>query len=435
VLYGEVAWVFLAVSLVFAALAVNALHPVRREPFGVFSFAFGWIPSELPLHVGVLGIAAAVGIALEGGLSAWPGWLALVVVAGTCAGWIRLTVDAHRAGELVAAALADAAAGGAPAIPRFDPVPAWNRWWRLVIAVPFRLRGISRLRNIDYWGDGIGRHRLDVLSCRRQPAEQAPVLISIHGGAWVIGDKREQGIPLMHELVQRGWVCVAINYRLSPRATWPDHIVDCKRAVAWVRQHIADYGGDPGFIAVTGGSAGGHLASLVALTPNEPEWQPGFEDLDTSVDACLPFYGVYDLTGAPDRSGAYGPGLVGLLERRVMKIRQAEDPTRFERASPDRRITSSAPPMFVCHGGNDTLVPPGVARHFVDRLRQDSGAPVAYVELPSAQHAFEVMASIRSRHTTMGAVQFLEGVRAGSTAGRPGATGDLDFRPARGLQC
>ncbi len=98
-------------------------------------------------------------------------------------------------------------------------------------------------------------------------------------------------------------MCVAINYRLSPRATWPAHIVDCKRAVAWVREHIAEYGGDPGFIAVSGGSAGGHLSSLLALTPNQPEWQPGFEDMDTSVDACLPFYGVYDTTGDPELSG------------------------------------------------------------------------------------------------------------------------------------
>ncbi len=65
---------------------------------------------------------------------------------------------------------------------------------------------------------------------------------------------------MMHELALRGWVCVAINYRLSPRATWPDHVVDCKRALAWVREHIAEYGGDPAFIAVSGGSAGGHLA-------------------------------------------------------------------------------------------------------------------------------------------------------------------------------
>lgn len=410
-LYGGVTWLLLGVSLVFAALAVNALHPIRHEPFSVLSFVAGWIPSELPLHMGALELVAAVGIALGGGLAGWPGWVAVAVVAATWAGWIRLTVDAHRAGALVEGALAEAFGPGAGAAGP-GPRPVWTRGWRLVLAVPFRLRSIRRLRNLDYWGDGTGRHRLDILSLRRTPAQRAPVLVSIHGGAWVMGDKREQGIPLMHELVARGWVCVAVNYRLSPRATWPDHIVDCKRAVAWVREHIAEYGGDPGFVAVTGGSAGGHLAALLALTPDEPEWQPGFEELDTSVDACLPFYGVYDMTGDAGRSGAYGPGTVRLLEERVMKVALADDPVRFEQASPDRRVTAAAPPMFVFHGANDTLVPPSEARYFVDQLRRTSGAPVAFVELPSAQHAFEVMASIRSRHTTLGSVRFLEGVRA-----------------------
>jgi acetyl esterase/lipase len=187
--------------------------------------------------------------------------------------------------------------------------------------------------------------------------------------------------------------------------------VDCKRAVAWVRQHIGEYGGDPNFIAVSGGSAGGHLSSLLALTPNDATWQPGFEDLDTSVDACVPFYGVYDTTGDPELSGAYGTGTVDLLERLVMKTTSSDNPVLFEQASPDHRVTPEAPPMFVFHGVNDTLVPLAVGRHFVAQLRSISAAPVAYVELPRAQHAFDVMASIRSRHTTMGAVQFLEGMR------------------------
>ena len=75
----------------------------------------------------------------------------------------------------------------------------------------------------------------------------------------------------------RGWVCVAINYRLSPKATWPDHLLDCKRALAWVREHIAEYGGDPDYVVVTGGSAGGHLTALMGLTANDPQFQPGFE--------------------------------------------------------------------------------------------------------------------------------------------------------------
>jgi acetyl esterase/lipase len=412
------AWVFLVVSMAFGVLVVNAFFPVRREPFTVLSFAFGWIPGELPLHVAVGVVLATVALAANGALHAWPGWAGLVVAAGSCAGLVRLAWVAHGAQALVGEALDDAT-GGAITSEGFDPVPAWNRTWRLVLAVPLRWRGVRRVRNVDYWGDGNYRHKLDILTRRSVRAESAPVFVYIHGGAWIMGDKRQQGIPLMHELARRGWICVAINYRLSPRATWPAHIVDCKRAVAWVREHIADYGGDPGFIAVSGGSAGGHLAALLALTPNRPEWQPGFEGKDTSVDACVPSYGVYDTTGDPALSGAFGPGTLELLERRVMKTTLADNPELFEQASPDHRVNPQAPPMFVMHGVNDTLVSPTVARQFVDRLRAVSRAPVAYVELPRTQHAFDVLASIRCRHTTMGAVRFLEAVRARPADPRP----------------
>ena len=81
-------------------------------------------------------------------------------------------------------------------------------------------------------------------------------------------------------------MCVSINYRLSPRSTWPDHIVDVKHAIAWVQANIAEYARDPDFIAITGGSAGGHLSSLAALTANDPTFQPGFEDVDTRVQAA-----------------------------------------------------------------------------------------------------------------------------------------------------
>jgi acetyl esterase/lipase len=421
-----VAWVFLAVSIAFAVLVVNAYLPVKREPFTVASFALGWIPGELPVQVAAFEVAAAAVLVLSGGLHGWPGWVGLVVAAGSVAGLAQLAVIAHRSGALVEEAL-DQASGGPIEVAGFDPAPLWNRWWRLVIAVPFRWHGIKRVKNIDYWGDGNYRHKLDVLTRRAVGTGRAPVLVYIHGGAWVIGDKREQGIPMMHELARRGWVCVVINYRLSPRATWPAHIVDCKRAVAWVREHIADYGGDPEFVAVSGGSAGGHLSSLLALTPNRPEWQPGFEDMDTSVDACIPCYGVYDMTVDPELSGAYGAGLLDLLERRVMKTRKSDNPEQLEQASPDHRVTASAPPMFVLHGVNDTLVPVAVARHFVAELRRISEAPVAYVELPRAQHAFDVLASIRCRHTTMGAVRFLEGARARAGHGMPRPVPSSDF--------
>ena len=105
-----------------------------------------------------------------------------------------------------------------------------------------------------------------------------------------------------------------------------------------------------------------------------------------------------------------------------MKVHLADDPDTFERASPTSRVHAGAPPMFVLHGRNDTLVPVEVARIFVDALRSTSRAPVAYAELPLAQHAFDVLASLRCRHTTLGVVRFLEAVRAGAASpGRAGA--------------
>ena len=127
----------------------------------------------------------------------------------------------------------------------------------------------------------------------------------------------------MAHLAERGWVCVAVNYRLSPRGTWPDHIVDVKRAIAWVKAHIAEYGGDPDFVAITGGSAGGHLSSLAALTPNVAGFQPGFEDADTSVQAAVPFYGVYDFT---NRDGTSRADMEDMLARMVFKSKRGRRP-------------------------------------------------------------------------------------------------------------
>ena len=223
-------------------------------------------------------------------------------------------------------------------------------------------RAVQATRNVDYWGDGLRRHRLDVYRSRLAPPEKAPVMVYVHGGGWVIGDKREQGKPMMFELVARGWVCVAINYRLSPKATWPDHIVDVKRALAWVKEHIGEYGGDPAFVAISGGSAGGHLCALAALTAGDPAFQPGFEEADTSVQACVPFYGVMDLTSSPEGSAIFGPGLVEMLEKTVMKVKEADHPEVFRDASPTYRVHAGAPPFFVLQGANDTLVPVETAR-------------------------------------------------------------------------
>jgi len=265
------------------------------------------------------------------------------------------------------------------------------------------------VRDLPYVEGGGPRQRLDVYA-PSAGARNAPVLLQIHGGGWTIGKKEQQALPLMYHLASKGWVCVAANYRLSPKATFPDHIIDTKLALKWILEHIGDFGGDARFVAVTGGSAGGHLASLLALTPNDPEYQPGFESVDTRVQAAVPFYGVYDFT---DRQGLDRKRVfIRFAERLVLKKKFDDDRDAFERASPMSRVRPDAPPFLVIHGTHDSLVPVRDARHFVELLRAASQAPVCYVELPYAQHAFEVFHSLRTRNIVRGVDRFLAAVYA-----------------------
>jgi acetyl esterase/lipase len=267
---------------------------------------------------------------------------------------------------------------------------------------------VQRVSNIEYTDGAIPGKRglLDVVMPREEGTKR-PVLLQIHGGGWVIGQKEEQGIPLMNHLAARGWVCVAINYPLSPKATWPEHIVACKRARKWIRENIAEYGGDPDFVAVTGGSAGGHLAAMVGLTPNDPAYQPGFEDVDTSVVACVPFYGAYDManllgTKAGEREYKH------FLKPTIFKT---DDRSVAESASPLARVTENAPPMFFIHGTHDSLINVAEARALYAKLREVSKNHVVYAELPGAQHAFDVFASVRGAHVIRGVERFLKAVQ------------------------
>jgi acetyl esterase/lipase len=201
-------------------------------------------------------------------------------------------------------------------------------------------------------------------------------------------------------------VVVAINYRLAPSATFPDPVVDVKRAIAWVRDNIADYGGDPRFIAITGGSAGGHLAALTALSPNHAPWQPGFESADTRVQAAMPLYGVYDLS---DRAAIrHGTRIDELIIKRLMKTTREADPELFDRASPMCWLEGDRPPLFLIQGTHDTLVWVEEARRFVAELAASGDGPLVYAELDGAQHAFETVHSMRTSHYLNAAALWLE---------------------------
>jgi acetyl esterase/lipase len=391
-----------AVGFVVASVAAttNAYRPLARKGrLSMVAMALSLLATELPLQfiAGQLGVLSWVSRRL-------PRRLRQVVWLTSALSWLGL-LGVHRVGRsadvpLTAALQADLEHGPPASDGATAKSPGLLRMVRIY-------RDYAHDADISYGPHG-GANLLDIW--RRPDLDRggrAPVLLQVPGGAWTTGSKRGQAHPLMSHLADLGWVCVSINYRLSPRNTWPDHIVDVKQAIGWVKDNIGRYGGDPDFIAITGGSAGGHLSSLAALTPNRPEFQPGFEDADTSVQAAIPFYGVYDFTA----DGAVHPQMLSFVAKTVMKAPRAQCSTLFPAASPITYVGPQAPPFFVLHGRNDVFIPVEQAKSFVSRLREVSTEPVVYAELTVAQHAFDIFGSARAGHAAVAVERFLAEVR------------------------
>jgi len=395
-----VAWLFLAVSLVGSLFTLNAFMPVRRVPaFFVPSFFGSWLTAELALHHIVWQAIATVLFVQFGALETWPGLLGLGITFASWLGLLILFHDGYKTRHTFDEALEGLT----------EPTDA-ARMPLAQLLLPFRFgrRGVNVIRNVTYREIAGKTLKLDV-AMPAEPGTNRPAIMQIHGGAWIIGDKREQGWPLIGHLAANGWVCFNVNYRLSPAATWPEHLIDLKYALKWIREHADEYGVDPDFIAVTGGSAGGHLTAMMGLTANDPEYQPGFEEADTSLQAAVPVYGVYDFT---NRLGSmlerFRPQM---LEPMIMKAFFDREPEKFQSASPIDRVHPNAPPFLIIHGDRDTLAPVEDARYFAKALQEASRAPVTYTELKGAQHAFDIFASPRTARMLDGTLRFLTAMR------------------------
>jgi len=246
-------------------------------------------------------------------------------------------------------------------------------------------QGVEFTPHVGYWED----LTLDVY--RRPEAADAPTLIYVHPGSWMRGRPGRQALPLFHELADAGWVILDIRYPLSPRATFPDHLIGVKRAISWAKSGGADLGIDPNRVAIAGASSGAHLAALAALTWDHPDLQPGFEDADTTLIACVPHYGIYDLL---IRNGTRYDW--PFIAKHVLKAGPLEAPDLYRLGSPIELVRRDAPPFLVIHGDFDSVVLAAESDHFVEALRA-SGAAVRYQVVQGAQHGFDAVASIRTR--------------------------------------
>jgi len=398
---------FFLLSLLFGWLAYNLYYPVyRHQGFALVSFISGWLIGELAVHHIIGQVLLVFLFVWAGAVDGFFGALGLLIciTAWLAIGYFH--VAGHKAREQIETALKTGLSVDYQTkinddlSARFPAAPDAN-----AIKKPFASidPSVEVIKNIPF---GNHHQALDIYR-PRQSVTDKPVLFQIHGGAWTekIGSKNEQGIPLMTHLAKRDWICVATSYRLSPGATFPEHIIDCKEALVWIKEHIADYGGDPEFIVVTGGSAGGHLSSLMALSANDPEFQPGFEDKDTTVQGAIPFYGVYDFTN--ENQLQKHDGQRNFFETSIMKLSFDGHEGEYQQASPLFRISDAAPPFLIIHGDKDTLVPVEEARVFAEKLRGASSNEVAYAEIAGAQHAFDLFPSPRSEHVKQGVERFL----------------------------
>jgi acetyl esterase/lipase len=384
---------YLVGVLVVALPTLFALVPQRSVPN--LSFRLGLLINELPI-LGFYWLVIDTALAfVQGDINTAGGWATVGLAALATAGLAVLAWRGPQARPALEQAMSEAlGAGWRSAI---DPELVAGLRRRLPLArillLPLsrRRRDVERVADIAY-GDAGRRNLLDVYRHRARPSG-APVLVHLHGGSYAQGHKNSQSLPLLYRLASQGWVCVSANYRLRPAAQHPDHLIDLKKVIAWVRAHGPEYGADPALLFVAGSSAGAHMASLAALTPNDPAFQPGFEDADTSVTAVIGLNGWY--------GGYYGNDAA---------------------SSPLARVRPDAPPFFIAHGDHDTMARVEVARRFADTLASVSVSPVVYGELPGAQHAFDLFGSLRFELVVDVIEAFTAWVR--SCAGRP----DHDLR-------
>jgi acetyl esterase/lipase len=229
--------------------------------------------------------------------------------------------------------------------------------------------------------------RLDL--ARPRDTAPRPLVIVVHGGGWVRGDKadaRERETLL--RLVGLGYVAASTNYRLVVDGddTFPAAVEDVRCAIRWLVDDASALGVDPTRVVALGASAGGHLSLMASVAPD-------VGGLDATCASTTPldlagavaFYGPTDL-----RAGRITNALGAALVETFLGASPDAAPERAALASPITHVDASDPPHLLVHGGLDTLVPPAQGR-MLQAAFEAAGVPATYLELPAAPHAFDMI--------------------------------------------
>ncbi len=223
-----------------------------------------------------------------------------------------------------------------------------------------------------------------------------PLIIAIHGGAFIGCDKYDSQLYPMLKGLERGYAVASINYRLSGEAGWPAQINDVKAAIQYLRANAPRYGIDPDRIALWGGSAGGYLAALAGVTADMKEMEDprlGAPPVSTAVQAVVDWFGPINFLtmdaqwkevnidgqkhSTPDSFESF------LLRKQITLI-----PDIVKAANPETYISAKAPPFFIQHGDRDSVIPSLQSKIFAEKLTQVIGAQnVRFTYLAGAEHA------------------------------------------------
>jgi acetyl esterase/lipase len=207
--------------------------------------------------------------------------------------------------------------------------------------------------------------------------------VVLYAGAWLNG-RPSQGAPIHRWLAGRGYVVVALDYRHAPAHRFPAQLDDVRRGLAVVRDSALAWRVDTRRVALWGRSSGGHLAALTA-------WSSGADALPLRVRGVIDFYGPFDLARGyydrPTPDPIDGPRVL----RAFLGGPPDAMPSRYRDASPRSWVRPGLPPTLLVYGGGDHVVKPEFGRAEAAALRA-SGDPVEFVEMPWAEHAFDLAA-------------------------------------------
>nr|AGU11498.1 alpha/beta hydrolase fold [uncultured organism] len=212
-----------------------------------------------------------------------------------------------------------------------------------------------------------------------------PLVLYIHGGGWMGGHTRHSGAladfpKVLASLAAEGFTVASLEYRLSAEARFPAQLQDSNAAIRFLRAHAAEYRIDPKRVGVWGGSAGGHLTALTAVTCRNTTLDPAAA-ADGCVQAAVTWYGVYDfsaMNATPDGNAA-GSRLLG--------CDGPCPPEKLASVSPVTYINKSDPPFLLIHGTDDKTVPVAQS-HIGEAALRKAGVPVQSIYIDGVDHSF-----------------------------------------------